>query len=72
MLHNTWDQNILTITYGIHLNLLTHQVFIDQDRMLLMITVNDRHKLYNILVSDSNLHSLSTQHIRRTDQYRIT
>ena len=72
MLHDTRDQNVFAIAYRIDLNFLTHQVLIDQDRMLLMITVDNRHKLYDILIAYCDLHTLPSKHIGRTDQHRIT
>ena len=72
VLHDSRDQNILAITYRIHFDLLAHQIFINEDRMLLMITVDHCHKFYNILIIHGNLHTLAPQYIGRTDKHRIS
>ena len=59
MLHDTRDQDIVAITYGINLDFLTHQIFINQNRMLLLMAIDNLHKLNDILIRDCNLHPLS-------------
>ena len=72
MLHDTRNQDILAIAHGIYLNLLTLEIFIDQNRMLLCNLVDDSDILFHILIVDGNLHTLSAQYIGRTNQNRIT
>ena len=71
MLHNTRNQNILSVAYRIHLNLLALKIFVHQDRMILRYPVNDAYKFFHVFIINRNLHPLSAQHIGRTDQHRI-
>ena len=68
MLHDAGDQDVCTVTDSVYLNLLTHDIFVYQDRMLLSNLVDDADKFINILIIDGNLHSLSAKHIGGTDQ----
>ena len=72
VLHNTRYKYIFSITNCVYLNLFTHKVFINKDWMILMITVYNRHILFNIIVRNSNLHSLSAENIWRSYKHRIT
>ena len=72
VLHNTRDQDIVAITYCIDLDLLTLQIFIYQDRMILCDPVDDADKFFHIFIIDSDLHTLAAKYIRRTNQYRVT
>ena len=68
MLHDAGDQDVCTVTDSVYLNLLTHDIFVYQDRMLLGDLVDDADKFINILIIDGNLHSLSAKHIGGTNQ----
>ena len=68
MLHNTWDEVILTIADCIDLNLFTHHVFIDQDEVVFHVAGDDVHVLFYFSGSVSNDHVLATQYIGRTQQ----
>ena len=72
MLHDTWNNNLFSITYRINLDFNTHQVFIDKNWMFLCISLNNIHKFGNIFIRNSNLHTLSTKYIRWTNQYRVS
>ena len=71
MLHDTRDQDILAVAYGIDLDFLTDDIFIHQDRMLLCVTVDNTDVLGDIFIVNGNLHTLSAKYVRRTNQYRI-
>ena len=71
VLHDARDQDIFAVADRIHFQLLTHQIFIDQHRMLLRIAVDDRHKLFHFRIGECDLHALPSQYIGRTHQYRI-
>ena len=60
MLHDTRNQDIVAVTYGIDLDFLTHQIFVNQNRMFLLMPIDNLHKLNNIFIRDCNLHTLST------------
>ena len=64
MLHDPGDQDILAVAYRVHLDLLAHNVLVHQNRMLLGIPVDNTDVLHHVLIADSDLHSLATQHIR--------
>ena len=72
MLHDSRDQNVLTVAYRINLDLFTHEVFVNKDRMLLCDLVDDSDILFHILIADSNTHSLSSKYVGRADKYRIS
>ena len=71
MLHDTRDQDVGTVTYGIDLDLLTDNVFVDEDRMILGDLVDDADELVNIVVADVDLHALAAQNVGRSYQNRI-
>ena len=71
VLHDAGDQNVLTIADCIHLGLRSLQVLVNQNRVLLGIPVDDRHKLLDLFVRESNLHALSSQNVAGTNQNRI-
>ena len=72
MLHDTGNQNILSVADGVHLHFLSLQIFIHQDRMVLSDLIDDSHKYIHIMVIDCDLHSLPAQHIGRPYQNRIS
>ena len=72
MLHDTRNQDIFAVTYRIHFDFFSLQIFINQNRMILCIGIDDCHEFINFIIVKCNLHSLSTQDIRRTNKYRIT
>ena len=63
VLHDTRNKNILSIAYSINLKLLTHQIFIYKNRMLLCITIDNTNILRNILIVDCNLHTLTAKNV---------
>ena len=72
MLHDTRNQDIGTVAYRINFNFFTHQVFIDQNRVILCDLVDGIDKFYNLIIIECNVHALSAKYIGRTNQYRIT
>ena len=72
VLHDSRDQDVLTVAYRIDLDFFTHEVFINKDRMLLCDLVDDSDILFHILIADSDTHSLSSKYVGRADKYRIT
>ena len=71
VLHDTRDQDICAVADRVHLQLLALQVFVHQNRVILLITVDHRHKLFDLLIGDGDLHPLSAKHIGWTHQHRI-
>ncbi|OQA16945.1 MAG: hypothetical protein BWY61_02173 [Firmicutes bacterium ADurb.Bin354] len=63
MLHYSRYQDIFSITYRINFKFLALQIFINENRMLLRITVDDCHELFYFLIRDCDLHALSAKHI---------
>ena len=72
MLHDPRDQDICAVADSIHLDLLSHQVFVHQDRMILCDPVNDADELFDVMIANGNLHSLASQHIGWPYQHRIS
>ncbi len=71
MFHNTRNEDICTVTYRIYFQLLTHQILIDKDRMLLCILIDDCHKFLDLRIGNRDLHALTAKYIGRSDKYRI-
>ena len=72
MFHDTRNQDIFAIAYGIDLNFLALQIFIYQDWMILCDTVNNTNKFIHIVIINCNLHTLSAKYVRRSYQNRIS
>ncbi len=72
VLHDTRDQDVGAVADSVHLDLLAHDVFIDQDRVFLGDPVDDADKFIDIFVTDRNLHALSAKNVGRADEYRVT
>ena len=71
MFHNTRNQDILAIAYSIYFDFLTHQVFINKDRVLLCDLVDHTDILFYVLIAYSDSHALTAKYIGRTNQNRI-
>ena len=71
MLHNTRNQNVLAVAYGINLDFFSHQVLVNKDWMLLCDLVDHTDVLFHILIAYCNTHSLTAKYIGRTNQNRI-
>ena len=63
VLHDAGDEDVLAVADGIHFDLLTHDVFVNQDGMLLSDLVDDADEFVDVLVVYGNLHSLAAQHV---------
>ena len=50
MFHNARNQDIGAVANRIHLQLFALQVFVHQNRMFLLVAVDDRHKFFNLLI----------------------
>ena len=72
MLHNTRNQDILSIAHSIYLDFLAHEIFIHQDRMLLCDLVDDSDIFFYVFIADCDTHSLSSKYVGRADKYRIS
>ncbi len=71
MLHDTRNQDILAVAYCIDFDFLTHQIFINKDRVLLCDLVDHTDILFYVLIAYSDSHALTTKYIGRTNQNRI-
>ena len=72
VLHNTRNQNILSVTYSVYLDFFSHQVLIYKDWMLLCNLIDDSNIFFHIFIADCNSHSLSAKHVGRTYKNRVT
>ena len=63
VLHDAGDEDVLAVADGVHLDLLAHDVFVNQDGMLLSNLVDDADEFVDVLVVYGNLHSLAAQHV---------
>ena len=59
VLHDTRNQNRFAVADRVDLQLGTHQVFINQDRILNLVGENDLHILMNIGIVVRDNHVLS-------------
>ena len=71
MLHNAWYQDILSVAYGIHLDLLSLEIFIYQNRVILGNPVDDADELVDIMVVDGYLHPLASKNVGWPYQNRV-
>ena len=71
MLHDTRNQDVIAITYGIDLDFFTHQIFIYKDRVFLRNLIDDSDVFFYIFITDCNTHALSAKNVGRTYKYRI-
>ena len=72
VLHDARDQDVGTVTDGVDLDFLAHDIFVDQDRMLLGNLVDDADEFDQYRSSlMADLHALSAKHVGRTYQNRI-
>ena len=71
MLHDTRDQDVFAVAYGIDFDLFSDQIFIYQDRVFLCDLVDDSDDFIYIFVVDRDLHTLSAKYIGRADEYRV-
>ena len=69
--HDTRDQDVFAVAYGIDLDLLADNVFVDKDRMILRDLVDDADELVNIVVADADLHALAAKNVGRSYQNRV-
>ena len=68
MLHDAGDQDVLPVADGVHLQLHTHEIFVDKDGILNILGQNDRHVFPDILVAEGDDHILPAQHIGGSHQ----
>ena len=63
MLHNAWYQDILSVAYGIHLDLPSWRYLSTRNRVILGNPVDDADELVDIMVADGNLHPLASKNV---------
>jgi len=68
VLHDAGDEDVLPVKHAVHLQLPAHEVFVDEDGVLLNGQVDDPHELLNVPVGVGDLHALAAQDVGRTDQ----
>ncbi len=71
VLHDPRDQDVLPVADRVYLQLLSHDIFIHQDRVLLGDPVDDADEVVDVLVVDRDLHPLTAQHVGGPHQHRI-
>ena len=71
MLHDARDQDILAVADGVDLDLASHQILIDQDRIFDLRAGDDAHVLADVRLGKGDLHALSAEDVGRTNQNRI-
>ena len=72
MLHDSGNNNVFAIANRINLSFYTLKIFINKDRMILSISVDDIHELFNLFIRKSYLHTLSAKNIGRSYKHRIS
>ena len=72
MLHDAGDEDILAVADGVHLQLLAHDVAIDQHRLVHVDLHGGLQVVAQALFVRDDLHGAAAQHVARTHQHRIT
>ena len=70
-LHDTWQENFLSVADSIYLNFLTNNIFIYKYRSVLVHFNGGLEVMTEHLLVCHDLHGTSTQHEARTNQNRI-
>ncbi len=66
--HDAGNQDVFPVADGVNLDFHAGQVFVDEHRIVLLMGEDDGHVFLDILVTVSNDHILSAQHIGRTHE----
>ena len=72
MLHDARDNDVVAVAHSVNLGLDSLKVLIYKDRVILCISVDDIHELFDLVVGKSYLHALSTKNVGRTYKYRVS
>ncbi len=72
MLHDARNQIVSAVADGIYFHFNAHHVFVNEHRIFNSAGQNDIHIFFYVRIAISNDHILATQHVRRSQQYRIT
>jgi len=72
VLHNSGNENILTVTNGVNLHFLAPDIFVNQDRVLWSYLNGGLHIFQKLFVIVHYFHGPSAQYIRRPYQNGIT
>ena len=70
--HDPRNKDILTVADCIDFQFDSHEILIDENRIFDLLTENDFHIFFDIIVIESDDHVLAAQHVGRTHQNRIT
>ena len=68
VLHNAGDQDVFAVTDSVHFQFSTHQVLVDQHRILDFVAEDDVHIFSDIVVGEGDNHVLAAQHIAGAHQ----
>ena len=71
MLHDAGDQDLLSVADGVHLDLGTHQVLVDQNRVVDSLLQDDAHVFAHVVIRKRDDHILPAQHVTRANQHGI-
>ena len=71
VLHDSWDEYVLSVTDCVNLKLGSLHVFVNQHRILNALCQNDFHVFLYVRVVESDDHVLSAKHVGRTQQHRV-
>ena len=72
MFHNTRNEYVLSITDGIHLKFRTHQIFVDQNQIVLFVGKDNFHIFPDVVIGKSNDHILAAKNITWPHENRVT
>ncbi len=72
MLHDARNQIVSAVADGIYFHFNAHHVFVNEHRIFNSAGQNDIHIFFYVRIAISNDHILPAQHVRRSQQYRIT
>ena len=71
MFHDAGDEDVLAVADGVHLQLLAHDVAVDQHRLVHVDLHGGLQVVAQALLVRNDLHGAAAQHVARTHQHRI-
>ena len=71
MFHDAGDEDVLAVADGVHLQLLAHDIAVDQHRRILVDLDGRLQVVAQALLVRNDLHGTASEHIARTHQHRV-
>ncbi|MPN63441.1 hypothetical protein SDC9_211200 [bioreactor metagenome] len=72
MLHDAGNEHVLAVGQDVHLQLLAHEVLVDEDRQRPLMLEDHLHVALHVVRRIGDGHVLAAQHVGRTHHQRVT